>query len=105
MAAHRLPVAWDEKSGKWKTSPGGLVPALAPVLRENGGVWVGWNGGPGGDTKSFSASGIRNRPVVLTESEIENHNDGFCSGRSGRSITTPSVLSSSIVTGGIPIRT
>ena len=80
VAAHRLPVAWDEKSRKWKTSPGGLVSALAPVLRENGGVWVGWNGGPGGDTKSFTASGIRNRPVMLTESEIENHYDGFCSG-------------------------
>ena len=42
----------------------------------------GWAGtvGPGGDTKSFTASGIRNRPVVLTESEIENHYDGFCSG-------------------------
>jgi len=41
---------------------------------------VGWNGSPGADTKSFTAAGIRNRPVVLTESEIENHYDGFCSG-------------------------
>jgi trehalose 6-phosphate synthase len=80
VAAHRLPVAFDERTGKWKTSPGGLVSALAPVLRENGGVWVGWNGAPGGRTKSFTAAGIRNRPVVLSESEIENHYDGFCSG-------------------------
>ncbi len=80
VAAHRLPVAWDEESGKWQTSPGGLVSALAPVLRENGGVWVGWNGSPGGETKSFTAAGIRNRQVVLSESEIENHYDGFCSG-------------------------
>jgi len=80
VAAHRLPVAWDEKAGKWRPSPGGLVSALAPVLRERGGVWVGWNGAPGGESKSFVAAGIRNRPVALSESEIENHYDGFCSG-------------------------
>lgn len=80
VAAHRLPVAWDERNSQWNTSPGGLVSALAPVLRENGGVWVGWTGAPGGDSKAFSAAGIRNRPVALTESEIENHYDGFCSG-------------------------
>ena len=80
VAAHRLPVAWDERARKWKTSPGGLVSALAPVLRERGGVWVGWNGAPGGDSKTFTADGIKNRPVVLTESEIEDHYDGFCSG-------------------------
>ncbi|MGH8873344.1 MAG: alpha,alpha-trehalose-phosphate synthase (UDP-forming) [Acidimicrobiia bacterium] len=80
VTAHRLPVAWDEAANEWTTSPGGLVSALAPVLRERGGVWVGWKGAPGGDSKSFMAAGIRNRPVVLTESEIENHYDGFCSG-------------------------
>jgi trehalose 6-phosphate synthase len=80
VAAHRLPVAWDEKTHKWRTSPGGLVSALAPVLRENGGVWVGWTGGPDGESKTFTAAGIKNRPVSLTESEIENHYDGFCNG-------------------------
>jgi alpha,alpha-trehalose-phosphate synthase [UDP-forming] len=80
VAAHRLPVAWDEKRGKWNTSPGGLVSALAPVLRERGGVWVGWTGGPGGESKTFTAAGIKNRPVVLTSAEIDDHYDGFCNG-------------------------
>ncbi|MGH8913162.1 MAG: alpha,alpha-trehalose-phosphate synthase (UDP-forming) [Acidimicrobiia bacterium] len=80
VAAHRLPVAWDEDTMDWSPSPGGLVSALTPVLRERGGVWVGWNGGPGGDSKPFTAAGIRNKPVVLTEQEIEDHYDGFCNG-------------------------
>jgi alpha,alpha-trehalose-phosphate synthase [UDP-forming] len=41
---------------------------------------VGWNGGPGGESKTFNAAGIKNRPVVLTASEIEDHYDGFCNG-------------------------
>jgi trehalose 6-phosphate synthase len=80
VAAHRLPVAWDEESEAWSASPGGLVSALAPVLRERGGVWVGWNGGPGGRSRAFRAAGIQNRPVVLSEEEIEDHYDGFCNG-------------------------
>jgi trehalose 6-phosphate synthase len=80
VTAHRLPVAWDEKTGKWNPSPGGLVSALAPVLRERGGVWVGWGGAPGGESRSFQAAGIKNRPVVLSASEIEDHYDGFCNG-------------------------
>jgi trehalose 6-phosphate synthase len=80
VAAHRLPVAWDESGKQWKPSPGGLVSALGPVLRERGGVWVGWNGAPGGESKTFLAGGLRNKPVVLTESEIEDHYDGFCNG-------------------------
>jgi trehalose 6-phosphate synthase len=80
VAAHRLPVAFDEKANEWKPSPGGLVAALAPVLRERGGVWVGWNGGPGGSSRAFRAAGITNRPIVLDREEIENHYDGFCNG-------------------------
>ncbi len=80
VAAHRLPVAWDEDTGEWSPSPGGLVSALAPVLREQGGVWVGWNGSPGGASKTFRAAGIRNKPVVLSEADIEDHYDGFCNG-------------------------
>lgn len=80
VAAHRLPVAWDEDTAEWSPSPGGLVSALAPVLREQGGVWVGWNGSPGGETKTFRAAGIRNKPVALSAPEIEDHYDGFCNG-------------------------
>ncbi|MGA7228038.1 MAG: trehalose-6-phosphate synthase [Acidimicrobiia bacterium] len=80
VAANRLPVSRDEATGQWETSPGGLVAALAPVLRDRGGVWVGWNGTAGGSSRAFEAAGIRNKPVVLDQSEIENHYDGFCNG-------------------------
>ncbi len=80
VAAHRLPVKWVEAEKKWRTSPGGLVSALSPVLRESGGTWVGWNGGVGGDSRAFRADGIRAKPVALTREEIENHYDGFCNG-------------------------
>jgi trehalose 6-phosphate synthase len=80
VAAHRLPVTFDEKANEWKASPGGLVSALAPVLRDRGGIWVGWNGGPGGSSRSFRAAGITNRPIVLDASEVANHYDGFCNG-------------------------
>ena len=80
VAAHRLPVTRDGATGKWSTSPGGLVAALAPVLRERGGVWVGWDGGAGGREKTFEVEGITNRSVALSTDEIENHYDGFCNG-------------------------
>lgn len=80
VAAHRLPVSRDDDTGEWTTSPGGLVAALTPVLRDRGGVWVGWNGSAGGSARSFEAAGITNKPVVLDQEEIENHYDGFCNG-------------------------
>lgn len=80
VAANRLPVAWDEEAKEWRQSPGGLVTALTPVLQERGGVWVGWRGSPGGQSRSFRAAGILNTPVVLDPEEIENHYDGFCNG-------------------------
>ena len=80
VTAHRLPVTRDGSTGKWVTSPGGLVSALAPVLRERGGVWVGWDGGPDSRERTFEVEGITNRSVRLSAEEIENHYDGFCNG-------------------------
>ena len=58
VAANRLPVRWNEQEERWTASPGGLVSALAPILRERGGVWVGWTGATGGEPESFDADGI-----------------------------------------------
>lgn len=55
VVSNRLPVAVRrDGTGGWTAEPsvGGLVTALAPVLRARGGVWVGWHGatsGEGGD--------------------------------------------------------
>jgi trehalose 6-phosphate synthase len=47
IVSNRLPVVLNrEKDGKWSAVPGseGFVTALAPVLRDRGGLWIGWLG-------------------------------------------------------------
>jgi trehalose 6-phosphate synthase len=41
VLANRLPVSYDDRVG-WRRSPGGLVTALAPVVRARRATWVGW---------------------------------------------------------------
>lgn len=79
VAANRLPVAWSEESGEWEPSPGGLVSALAPVLSERGGTWVGWPG-TGRKESPGTLDGIRLVPVSLDDADIEEYYDGFCNG-------------------------
>ncbi len=80
VAANRLPVRWDSEDDQWVTSPGGLVSALAPVLEQRGGIWVGWNGGAGGDPEVFETDGFANKAVILDEDQVENHYYGFSNG-------------------------
>ena len=47
VIANRLPVdRYIAPDGEvtWRTSPGGLVAALEPVMRRKGGAWIGWGG-------------------------------------------------------------
>lgn len=46
IVSNRLPVVIEEEDGEWSLRPGsgGLVTAMAPVLRNRGGVWIGWSG-------------------------------------------------------------
>ncbi|MDY0109031.1 MAG: trehalose-6-phosphate synthase [Candidatus Krumholzibacteria bacterium] len=46
IVSNRLPLMMEEREGNWFAKPGagGLVTALAPVLRDRGGVWIGWPG-------------------------------------------------------------
>lgn len=46
IVSNRLPVVMRRQDGRWRAAAGagGLVTALAPVLRHRGGVWVGWPG-------------------------------------------------------------
>lgn len=46
VVSNRLPVAIRKDGDQWqiKPSPGGLVTALAPTMREAGGLWIGWPG-------------------------------------------------------------
>lgn len=47
IVSNRLPIVLSKtESGQWqvKQGSGGLVTALAPVLRNRGGLWIGWPG-------------------------------------------------------------
>ncbi len=78
VVANRLPVRRVPKG--WETSPGGLVSAVAPILRDAGGSWVGWTGGADDPTKPFLHDGIEQVPVELSASEIEDFYLGFSNG-------------------------
>ena len=80
VVANRLPVRWDDDTGQWATSPGGLVSALSPVLQQRQGEWVGWPGVSDGEVEEFVVDGISQIPIPLSESEIDTYYEGFCNG-------------------------
>ncbi len=80
MVANRLPIAWDQETRSWHTSPGGLVSALAPILQDRRGTWVGWSGVADSQPLPDEVDGIAQVPVEVTEEEYENYYLGFCNG-------------------------
>ena len=80
VVANRLPVRGEEHEGSWDwtLSPGGLVSALVPVLREGKGLWIGW-AGMAGDTDAVPATheGIELLAVPITAEEYEEFYLGF----------------------------
>jgi len=80
VVANRLPVDRVITSGgeeSWRTSPGGLVAALEPMMRAVDGAWVGWAGQADLDIAPFDASGIHLVPVTLSEQEVAEYYEGF----------------------------
>jgi alpha,alpha-trehalose-phosphate synthase [UDP-forming] len=87
IVANRLPVVLrkdDDDGWSSERGSGGLVSALMPVLRDRGGVWVGWPG-VSDDAASIdeflrrvsAEAGYSLRGVYLTEHEIEGFYKGF----------------------------
>src|SRR6201981_475899 len=81
VVASRLPV--DRVEGpdgqtEWQTSPGGLVTALEPVMREAGGAWIGWTGDAGPAPGAFGADGLHLVGLALSETEVRCFYEGFC---------------------------
>ncbi len=85
VVSNRLPFR-AERKGQAVTlsrSPGGLVSALEPVLRERGGVWIGWPGigredaASAGGLKMPKHDGIRYEPVPLSAHEVTQYYAGF----------------------------
>ncbi|MHC1790597.1 alpha,alpha-trehalose-phosphate synthase (UDP-forming) [Solidesulfovibrio sp.] len=85
VLSNRLPISISRnENGELSASQGagGLVTALAPVLKNRGGMWIGWPGtneeGVAAMCRSFSReAGYFLQPVSLTEAEVEGFYRGF----------------------------
>lgn len=79
IVASRLPVrrVREGRRSRWETSPGGLVAAVEPVIRERGGGWVGWDGSAEVAPRAFEHDGFLIRPVPIPADEMEGFYEGF----------------------------
>src|SRR3954451_23040011 len=80
IVANRLPVDQvvnPDGSVEWRRSPGGLVTAIEPVMRENDGAWIGWAGGTESNLDAFVEDGMSLIPISLDEQEVEAFYEGF----------------------------
>ncbi len=83
--SNRLPIAVQRKGGGWQVQAGsgGLITAITPVLKNRGGLWIGWSGTTEevdwGEELNIASqkSGYRIHPVTLTPEELENFYFGF----------------------------
>lgn len=80
IMANRLPVRRATVDGRrtWVRSPGGLVSAVAPIVEDRSGAWVGWAGTSGAVPKPFTVEGISNVPVKISRSELSDYYQGQC---------------------------
>ncbi len=93
LVANRLPFeAHRDADGEisWERSPGGLVTALEPIMRERDCVWVGWSGQTSDAKTYYDDDQVTNAPeppkqvdscrlhqVELTGHEVEAYYAGF----------------------------
>lgn len=86
VVSNRLPITVDRRDdGSWdvRQGSGGLVTALAPVLRDRGGLWIGWPGTRSADIDADTLAqisgqvGYRLVPVAIPPEIIGDYYDGF----------------------------
>jgi trehalose 6-phosphate synthase/phosphatase len=87
VVSNRLPYVLEKQNGdRWVLNPGsgGLVTALLPVLRDRGGIWIGWSGineeVPDLDRIFREAgrdAGYALKPVSLTSDEVDKYYHGY----------------------------
>jgi alpha,alpha-trehalose-phosphate synthase [UDP-forming] len=81
VVSSRLPVDRTEGpdgESEWQPSPGGLVSALEPVMREAGGVWIGWSGDAGPAPGEFEVDGLALVGMGLSAEQVRDYYEGFC---------------------------
>ena len=87
VVSNRLPVVLSRSEDGWRAEPGsgGLVSAMLPVLRNRGGMWIGWPGTHYDDPAEIEdvlatagrAAGYELHPVRLSAREEDLFYHGF----------------------------
>jgi trehalose 6-phosphate synthase/phosphatase len=85
IISNRLPFSLEKSGSTYRIRPGsgGLVTALAPVLRDRGGLWIGWPGTSrmGNIAKPVERAsrevGYEMIPVQLSKGEVQSYYEGF----------------------------
>jgi trehalose 6-phosphate synthase/phosphatase len=87
VVSNRLPYVLEQQDGgKWGLTPGsgGLVTALHPVLRNRGGIWIGWPGVTEDVPRvgrifreAARGAGYALEPVPLTQDEVDKYYHGY----------------------------
>ncbi len=80
VLANRLPVDAVREGGehpRWRRSPGGLVTAVLPIMRQRGGAWIGWHGQRGTTPDPFDFDDIALHPVALNQREVDHYYEGY----------------------------
>lgn len=86
VVSNRLPYVLERNNDTWTLKPGsgGLVTALLPVLRDRGGLWIGW---PGTSEevpemaeifrKASRQAGYDLEPISLSPGEVDKYYHGY----------------------------
>ncbi len=89
IVSNRLPIVISKKENNhWtiESGSGGLVTAMAPVLKNRGGVWIGWPGTTQENIEveidqlinnTLKDTGYQLKPVYLSAHEVEMYYKGF----------------------------
>lgn len=85
VVSNRLPIVLSRDEDRWQVSAGsgGLVTALAPVIKANKGLWIGWPGcGDEAPVEPLldqfaAAEGYHMASVPLSQEEVEKFYLGF----------------------------
>ncbi|UCG60866.1 MAG: trehalose-6-phosphate synthase [Candidatus Zixiibacteriota bacterium] len=85
IVSNRLPIIIGVEDDQWKVNPssGGLITALAPLMKKNHGTWLGWPGcGPEAPVEELLEKYSREqeytlKSVAITDVEVEHYYRGF----------------------------